>query len=148
MGVRVTYNLGVDLGTTFVAAAVAQPNQVEMFTLGDRSVVAPAVVYRRDDGELVAGESASRRALSNPDRISGEFKRRLGDPTQVTLGDRSYLVTELLATLLRDVLDKVTETEGAKPDRVVLTHPANWGGFRRGLFEEVPGMVGLTDVSL
>ncbi|HEX4247417.1 MAG TPA: Hsp70 family protein [Pseudonocardia sp.] len=142
------YNLGVDLGTTFVAAAVAQPNQVEMFTLGDRSVVAPAVVYRRDDGELVAGESASRRALSNPGRITREFKRRLGDPTPVTLGDRSYLVTELLATLLRDVLDKVTETEGAKPDRVVLTHPANWGGFRRGLFEEVPGMVGLTDVSL
>ena len=142
------YNLGVDLGTTFVAASVTQPNQVEMFTLGDRSVVAPAVVYRRDDGELVAGESASRRALSHPDRISREFKRRLGDPTPVTLGDRSYLVTELLATLLRDVLDKVTETEGAKPDQVVLTHPANWGSFRRGLFQEVPGMVGLTDVSL
>jgi len=144
----VAYNLGVDLGTTFVAASVTQPNQVEMFTLGDRSVVAPAVVYRRDDGELVAGESASRRALSHPDRISREFKRRLGDPTPVTLGDRSYLVTELLATLLRDVLDKVTETEGAKPDQVVLTHPANWGSFRRGLFQEVPGMVGLTDVSL
>ena len=142
------YNLGVDLGTTFVAASVTQPNQVEMFTLGDRSVVAPAVVYRRDDGELVAGESASRRALSHPDRISREFKRRLGDPTPVTLGDRSYLVTELLATLLRDVLDKVTETEGAKPDQVVLTHPANWGSFRRGLFQEVPGLVGLTDVSL
>jgi YVTN family beta-propeller protein len=144
----VAYNLGVDLGTTFVAAAVAQPNQVEMFTLGDRSVVAPAVVYRRDDGELVAGESASRRALSDPGRISREFKRRLGDPTPVALGDRSYLVTELLATLLRDVLDKVSETEGSKPEQVVLTHPANWGSFRRGLFEEVPGMVGLTDVSL
>ena len=47
------YDLGVDLGTTFVAAAVARPEQIEMFTLGDRSVVAPSVVYRRDDGELV-----------------------------------------------------------------------------------------------
>ena len=143
-----TYNLGVDLGTTFVAAAVAQPTQIEMFTLGDRSVVAPSVVYRRDDGELVAGESASRRALSDPARISREFKRRLGDPTPVSLGDRSYLVTELLATLLRDVVDKVAETEGSKPEHVVLTHPANWGAFRRGLFEEVPDLVGLSDVSL
>jgi YVTN family beta-propeller protein len=148
MGVRVTYNLGVDLGTTFVAAAVAQPTQIEMFTLGDRSVVAPAVVYRRADGELVAGESASRRALSDPARISREFKRRLGDPTPVSLGDRSYLVTELLATLLRDVVDKVAETEGSKPEHVVLTHPANWGAFRRGLFEEVPDLVGLSGVSL
>jgi YVTN family beta-propeller protein len=144
----VTYSLGVDLGTTFVGAAVAQPNQVEMFTLGDRSVVAAAVVYQRDDGELVAGEFASRRALSSPDRVSREFKRRLGDPTPVILGGSPHSVTELLATLLRDVLRKVTETEGAAPDRVVLTHPANWGPFRRGLFEEVPTMAGLGEVSL
>jgi YVTN family beta-propeller protein len=144
----VSYNLGVDLGTTFVAAAVAQPNQVEMFTLGDRSVVAPAVVYRRDDGELVAGESANRRAVSSPGRISREFKRRLGDPTPVLLGGSSYSVTELLGALLGEVLRRVIETEGGSPDKVVLTHPANWGPFRRGLFEEVSGLAGLTDINL
>ncbi|MDT7620412.1 MAG: hypothetical protein QOF99_1313, partial [Pseudonocardiales bacterium] len=32
------YSLGVDLGTTFVAAATAQDSAPEMFTLGDRSV--------------------------------------------------------------------------------------------------------------
>ena len=44
-GSDMTYSLGVDLGTTFVAAAVARPTGVEMFTLGDRTVVTPAVVY-------------------------------------------------------------------------------------------------------
>jgi YVTN family beta-propeller protein len=144
----VTYNLGVDLGTTFVAAAVAHPTQVEMFTLGDRSVVAPAVVYLRDDGELVTGDAAGRRAVSSPDRVGREFKRRLGDPTPVMLGGSPHAVTALLGSLLSDVLAKVSETEGIAPERVVLTHPANWGPFRRGLFEEVPNLAGLTDVML
>jgi YVTN family beta-propeller protein len=139
----VGYSLGVDLGTTFVAAAVATVTRVEMFTLGDRSVVTPAIVYLREDGTFVTGEAASLRAVSSPDRVSREFKRRLGNPTPVILGGQPHTVTALLGTLLRDVVHKVIETEGEPPDRVVLTHPANWGPFRRALFEEVPQHAGL-----
>ena len=138
------YHLGVDLGTTFVAAALATDSRVEMFTLGDRSVVSPSVVYLREDGALVPGDAAARRAVSSPDRIGREFKRRLGDPTPVMLGGAPYPVTVLMGTLLQDVLTRVTETEGTKPDSVVLTHPANWGPFRRELFDEVPHVAGLT----
>ncbi|MGB7795126.1 MAG: Hsp70 family protein [Pseudonocardiaceae bacterium] len=137
------YSLGVDLGTTFVAAAIASDTRVEMFTLGDRSVVTPAIVYLREDGTLVTGEAASLRSVSSPDRVSREFKRRLGNPTPVMLGGQPHSVTALLGTLLRDVVAKVIETEGQPPDRIVLTHPANWGPFRRALFEEVPQHAGL-----
>jgi len=140
----VGYHLGVDLGTTFVAAAIANESRVEMFTLGDRTVVTPAVVFLGDDGNLVSGDAAGRRAVASPDRIGREFKRRLGDPTPVLLGTTSYAVTTLLGTLLHDVVNRVTETEGTKPESVVLTHPANWGPFRRELFEEVPQVAGLT----
>src|SRR5258708_3370308 len=58
----VGYSLGVDLGTTFTAAAIADQTQAEMVTLGDRSVVAPSVVFVREDGEVVTGEAAGRRA--------------------------------------------------------------------------------------
>ena len=60
------------------------------------------------------------------------------------LGGTPYAVTTLLGALLHDVVARVTETEGAKPDSVVLTHPANWGPFRRELFDEVPQVAGLT----
>lgn len=138
------YHLGVDLGTTFVAAAIANESRVEMFTLGDRTVVTPAVVYLHEDGSLVCGDAAGRRAVSSPDRIGREFKRRLGDPTPVMLGGAPYAVTSLLGALLHDVVTRVTETEGAKPESVVLTRPANWGPFRRELFDEVPQVAGLT----
>jgi YVTN family beta-propeller protein len=140
----VGYHLGVDLGTTFVAAALATESRVEMFTLGDRTVVTPAVVYLREDGALVCGDAAARRTVSSPDRIGREFKRRLGDPTPVMLAGAPYAVTALLGGLLHEVLARVTEAEGAKPESVVLTHPANWGPFRRELFDEVPQLAGLT----
>ena len=133
-----SYSLGVDLGTTFVAAAVARGSRVKMVTLGDWTVVTPAVVYARDDGSLVTGEAANRRAVSSPERVGREFKRRLGDPTPVMLGGTPHAVTALLAALLKDTVAKVTETEGGPPANVVLTHPANWGPYRRELFEEVP----------
>jgi YVTN family beta-propeller protein len=139
----VAYSLGVDLGTTFVAAAIARPTGVEMFTLGDRTVVMPAVAYLGEDGSLITGDAANRRSVSHPYRVGREFKRRLGDPTPVMLNGVPYDVTSLLGALLRDVLQKVIKTEGQPPERTVLTHPANWGPFRRELFDEVPLAAGL-----
>jgi YVTN family beta-propeller protein len=144
----VSYSQGVDLGTTFVAAAIAHGARTEMFTLGDRAVVMPAMVYATTDGSLVTGEAAGRRAVTNPDRVGREFKRRLGDPTPVVLGGTPYPVTSLLAALLRDVMARVTENEGTPPDNVVLTHPANWGPFRRELFDEVPQLAGVSQVRM
>ncbi|MGY1823241.1 Hsp70 family protein [Geodermatophilus sp. SYSU D00079] len=135
--------LGVDLGTTFLAAAVAHDTTLEMFALGDRSTVAPAAVFVREDGVLVTGDAAARRVVSNPDRVATEIKRRLGDPTPILLGGTSYAVTDLLGALLQDVLARVAAERGA-PEVVVLTHPANWGPFRRELFEDVPRVAGLS----
>ena len=85
-----TYSLGVDLGTTFVAAAVARPTGVAMVPLGDQAVVAPAVVAVRPDGSIVTGDAAERRAVSQPALVARGLKRRLGDPEPVALGDVSY----------------------------------------------------------
>ncbi|WP_344024703.1 Hsp70 family protein, partial [Pseudonocardia kongjuensis] len=139
-----SYSLGVDLGTTFVAAAVAHDSQVEMFTLGDRSVVSPSAVYVREDGTMITGDAAVRQAVAKPDRVGREFKRRLGDPIPVILGGVAHSVTNLLGAVLRDVVAVVRDTEGAPPASIVLTHPANWGPFRRELFDEVPELAGLT----
>ena len=141
----VGYCLSVDLGTTFVAAAFSAGSRLEMFGLGERSVVAPALVYLDEHNSLVTGERADRLGLSSPGRLAREFKRRLGDPTPIRLAGTPLVVTELLATLLRDVLAKATSTEGTPPERVVLTHPATWGPLRLGLFDEVVSLAGLGD---
>jgi len=139
------YSLGIDLGTSFVAAAVAEDQGLEMFSLGDGSPVAPAAVYVRSDGRILTGDAAARRAVTHPDRFAREIKRGLGNPTPVMLGGTPYAVGDLLGALLLDVLVRVTERQGAAPEVVALTHPANWGPFRRELFQDVARAAGLAD---
>ncbi|HEY2222417.1 Hsp70 family protein [Actinomycetospora sp.] len=144
-----THVLGVDLGGTTVAAAIAdEDGRPEMVALGDRSIIVPAVVHQRDGGSLVTGEVAARRAATDPSRAAWGVRRRLGDPAPVLIGEQTRPATDLLAAILRDVLGRVAAVRGETPRRVVLTHPAGWGPFRRGLFEDVAGAAGLADAAM
>ncbi len=141
-----THVLGIDLGGTAVAAAIADDDgRVEMVALGDRSTTVPSVVHRRDATSLVTGELAARRASGDPDHSAWAVRRRLGDPAPVLLGEDAIPAGDLLAAIMRDVLARVTAVRGLVADRVVLTHPASWGPYRRGLFEDVVVAAGLED---
>lgn len=148
MGNEMTYTLGVDLGTTYTAAAVWRSEVVEMVPLGTHSNVIPSVVHLRDDGTLLTGEAAVRRSLSVPGRTAHEFKRRLGDPAPLLLGGTPIAAVDLMAALLRDVLAHVTERQGGPPDTVALTHPANWGQFKLDLLRHAADSCGLSEVRL
>jgi molecular chaperone DnaK len=142
------YGLGVDLGVTFAAAAVRRAGGVEMVSLGDRAVAVPSVLLVREDGVLVSGEAAERRAAGAPGRVARQVKRRLGDPTPVVLAGVGYPPAALLAAQLSDILAAVTAVEGGPPAEVVLTHPAVWGPYRRAQFADVPRLAGLDRVRM
>ncbi len=139
-------DIGVDIGTTSVAAAIARPTGVAMLTLGERSVVLPAVGAVGADGHLVAGDVAERRAITQP--VAREVRRRLGDPAPVRLGPASFPVVALLAALLREVARAVVDTEGRAPGRVTLTHPAHWGRYRCNLLAGAAASAGFPAVRL
>jgi len=143
-----SYGLGVDLGTTFTAAAVARDGRVEMATLGDHTDAVPSVVLIRADGTVLTGEAAERRAAAEPDRVARSVKRRFGDPVPVILGGTSYTAAALMAHQLRAVADLVSGREGGRPAMVTLTYPANWGPYKRKLFAQVPGLAGLGEVRM
>jgi actin-like ATPase involved in cell morphogenesis len=142
------YILGVDLGTTSVAAAVSYGEQPAMVTLGERSVLVPSMAFLEDDGRVLCGEAAQRRSLTRPERAAAGFKRRLGDPTPLRLGKHTKSAAELLPLLLSDVIIGVTRAEGARPDQVVLTHPATWGPLRLKMLEKAARQAGLGDVAV
>ncbi|HET9256947.1 MAG TPA: Hsp70 family protein [Pseudonocardiaceae bacterium] len=140
------YGLGIDVGNTFVAAALARGATAEMVNFGDHGVVMPAAVQLRGDGSL--SSAGASRGTSRPDWVCGEFMSRLGDPTPVTLGGAPYTVTDLVGTIVRDVIQDVTAAQGGPPDHVMLTHPASWGPFRCVLLEEAARRAGLGKPSM
>lgn len=139
------YALGIDLGTTWTAAAVARDDRVDIVQLGTHTASIPSVVLMREDGSVLTGEAAERRAVSEPDRVAREFKRRLGDSTPLLLGGRPQSSEAVMGRLLRSVVDQVTEAEGAAPDHIAITHPANWGEFKLDLLRQAVRLAGLAD---
>ncbi|HEV7758312.1 MAG TPA: Hsp70 family protein, partial [Acidimicrobiales bacterium] len=116
-------------------------------TLGNRTASVPSVVFLRDDGEILVGEAATRRATSEPGRVGREFKRRVGDPTPIILGGTPYAAEMLMARLLRWSVDRVQEQQGAPPEALALTHPANWGPYKLDLLRQAIRQVDV-DVAL
>lgn len=143
-----SYQLGIDLGTTYTAAAVARssgPRQAtpEVVTLGSRSAAVASVLYLAEDGSMLVGEAADRRAVTEPDRVVREFKRRIGDPTPLHVAGRSWSPQDLSARLARWVVDRVAEREGGPAERIAVTHPASWGPHKKELLAEALAGQGL-----
>ena len=143
----VRYALGVDLGTTYTCAAVADDGAPRVAQLTGTSHTIPSVVSVTDDG-LLAGEAAERRIISHPTATAREFKRRFGDPAPIVLDGQTYGADALTAALLREVVRRVETAEGSAPAAVALAHPASWGPFRLDLLRAAATQAGLDDVQL
>ena len=137
------YRLGVDLGTTFTAAAVGNGEPPSMLGLGDRALQVPSVVFLTEDGEFLIGDAAERRGRTDPARVVREFKRRIGDPVPLLVAGIPFSPQALTARLLAWVVTAAIERMGAEPDELVLTYPANWGGYKRELLSQV---IALADI--
>jgi molecular chaperone DnaK len=144
----VAYSLGIDLGTTYSAAATAHGERLEIFQLGERAATIPSIVLLRGDGEVLTGEAAERRALAEPTRTGREFKRRLGDPTPIILGGTPYGAEALLAHLLRSIVTRVSEQSGEPPAAIALCHPASYGAYKLDLFQQAVRQADIGPVEL
>ncbi len=142
------YALGIDVGTSFTAAATWRDGRAQTVPLGDRANMVPSVVFLRDDGVLLAGDAADRSAVSEPARAARQFKRRVGGEVPVLLGGEPFSPQALVAAMVDWVVRRVAEREGAPPAHVTLTCPANWGERRRRLVLEAAGPLGLAGVDL
>jgi len=124
------YAVGIDIGTTYTAAAVWRDGRAEIAALGSHSAAIPSVVFLRSDGTFLTGESAGRRGLSEPGRVAREFKRNLSDTSPTLLGGSPYSASALTARMLKAVLDAVTSREGGPPASICVSHPASWGPYK------------------
>ena len=147
-----SYFLAVDVGTSRTAASTARlaPDGslvTAAFGLGRSSDSAPSAIFAAD-GELLYGETAERRGLSQPERLIREFKRRVGDDVPILAGDRRFAPEELYARMVAWVVEAVSEREGGRPAGISVTIPVTWGGYRSGLVsaalaQQIPGDVQL-----
>ena len=139
-----SYAPGVDIGTTFSAAAVYRQGRAEMVSLGYRSALVPSAVLikpRGDPGGRRRHAPGPLRARAAGALLQAPHRRqRAADP-----GRQPSSSSSLTARLLRSVVDQVVEQRGEPPDRIA-SRPANWGPFKQDRFDQAIRLADLTDV--
>jgi actin-like ATPase involved in cell morphogenesis len=125
-----SYWLGIDLGTTYTAAATCWPApgglEIQVVPLSDRSHVMPSVLYLPGDGSVVVGADAQYQVQANPHRVVREFKSRIGDEIPLLVGGSPYYAHDLAAEFVSWLWQNVAEREGEPAEAVALTCPVSW----------------------
>jgi len=133
----------VDLGTSNTVAVLSAHGRPPRVVEVDGSTNMPSAVFAAEDGTLVVGRDAERRARLDPARFEPNPKRRVDEGT-LLLGDTIVPVGEALAAVLRRVAEETSrQLGGATPDEVRLTHPAQWGAMRRNVLLGAARLAGL-----
>src|SRR6202795_5316700 len=159
--------VGIDLGTTnsLVAYLNPQTKQPTCIAGPHGSTLCPSVVSLDPDGNIIVGEPARRRLLTQPERTIYSVKRLMGrgvkdiqdelklfpfrlDPSssnviRVRLGEKVFTPPEISAFILRELKNWAEAFFGEPVDRAVITVPAYFNDAQRQATKDAGKLAGL-----
>ncbi len=116
--------IGIDLGTTYSAAAVYQGDGgTEIITLDGGSTM-PSVVGVQRNGKIVVGRVAKRNQVKNPQDTIVEVKRKMGTADTVRLGQKTFKAPEVSAMILQKIKKQAEDELGEPVTGAVVSCPA------------------------
>jgi molecular chaperone DnaK len=125
--------IAADFGTTNTVAAVGDVAGVRPLNINGRTIMPSAVVLesqRRGRQRWLVGEYAINAAAARMGSFERKPKSCIPDGT-VFLGGRSIPVEDVIAAVLRHVVEEAHRQRGPHPPaRFVITHPAGWADGR------------------
>jgi molecular chaperone DnaK len=159
--------VGIDLGTTnsLVAYLDPQTKTPKCIEGPHGSTLCPSIVSLDPDGNIIVGEAARRRLLTQPERTIYSVKRLMGrgvkdvqdelklfpfrlDPSssnviRVRLGEKVFTPPEISAFILRELKNWAEAFFGEPSDRAVITVPAYFNDAQRQATKDAGKIAGL-----
>jgi molecular chaperone DnaK len=135
--------IGIDLGTTYSAAALVRDGTPHILPHGDERIM-PSVVGITPQGALLVGTPARNQYALYPEQTIRSIKRRMGSNDRVTLGEREYTPQEISALILRELKRSVEAQLGEPVERAVITVPAYFSDGARQATREAGEIAGFT----
>ena len=140
--------LAVDFGTCYSSAARwVDGRAVAVKEPLEHRFSVPSSVLLAGSGELLVGFAAERRKVARPAHYAEEFKREVGRPAPLPLGDREVAVEELIAAVVGLLKREAEQVAGELP-RGVLTVPASYEGHKREVMERAAAAAGFASAEL
>ncbi|MFY1668455.1 Hsp70 family protein [Plantactinospora sp. WMMB334] len=148
-----SYVLGIDIGSTATAAAVTRLrgnnwDPPEPVRLGPDGAPVPSVLLMATNRSITVADPDDYDGPVDSGWVARGFGNRVGDDVPLLVGGEACSAQALTAMLAMWVVERVIDQERERPEWIVLSHPAGWGGYRRHLLGEALWDVGLADVTL
>ncbi len=140
--------IGIDFGTCFSNAAIIENNQIIPLKVdGDDTKLASAL-FLENNNKFSIGKTAISNRIKDLRKFKKEFKRDFGETKPFNIGNKNYLPEELCTEVLKYIKIKAEERLSENVNNVVITCPAKWSGYKKGLLEKATFMAGFTDITL
>ena len=143
--------IGIDLGTTFSAAAIVNEHgKPEILPNSDSDRLTPSVVLF-DDDVTVVGKTAKQQSVAVPEQVVDFVKRRMGQPADVyfrKFHGKNYSADEISAIILKKVKQDAEARLGEPVTDAVITVPAYFGDAERAATKNAGSIAGLNVLQL
>ncbi len=160
--------IGIDLGTTNSVAGVLEAGRPVVIANAEGSRTTPSVVGYTKDNELLVGQLARRQLVLSPRNTFSNLKRFVGRnwdeleenslsvPYNVRANDqgniritcpiteREYAPEELVASVIRKLVDDAETYLGESIDAAVITVPAYFNDSQRQATRDAARLAGIT----
>ncbi|MBR0093653.1 MAG: Hsp70 family protein [Synergistaceae bacterium] len=141
---------GIDLGTTYSAAAMlddnGKPQVMEFYSESDR--VMPSAVYFQPGGAPVVGKDAKAMAESEPERVVQFVKRSIGkEDVKFSFDGVDYDPINVSSLILKRIKEDL-EQQGHTVSDVVITCPAYFGIEERMATTQAGQIAGLNVLNI
>ncbi len=135
--------IGIDLGTTFSAAAVMEGGKPVIIASSEGQRTTPSVVCIKD-GERLVGTVARNQAITNPEHTVRSIKRHMGDHDfKINIEGKEYKPQEISAMILQKLKADAEAYLGHKINDAVITTPAYFNDAQRQATKDAGKIAGL-----
>jgi molecular chaperone DnaK len=159
--------IGIDLGTTNSCVAVLEGDKPKVIENSEGARTTPSVVAYAEDGEILAGQSAKRQAVTNPENTVYAVKRLIGRrfddkvvkkdiemvPYKIVKADNgdawveikgdSKAAPQISAEILKKMKKTAEDYLGDKVTEAVITVPAYFNDSQRQATKDAGRIAGL-----
>jgi len=141
-GIHMSKIIGIDLGTTFSAAAVLEGGKPVIIPNAEGGRTTPSVVSIKGD-ERIVGELAKRQAIVDPKHIVRSIKRHMGEDHKIEIEGKSYTPQEVSAMVLQKLKRDAEAYLGQAVTKAVITVPAYFTDAQRQATKDAGKIAGL-----
>lgn len=135
--------IGIDLGTTNSCVAVLEGGEPVVIPNAEGNRTTPSIVAFTKNGERLAGETAKRQAVTNPDRTIISIKRHMGTDHKEEIDGKGYSPQEISAMILMKLKADAEAYLGEKVTEAVITVPAYFTDSQRQATKDAGKIAGL-----